>query len=67
MKRLLLIPLLLVACNGTPTPMPTVTPTVTPTGTPQSTLCALETKVTRLEYTVGELIVILKEFEEVGK
>ena len=53
---------LLLACNGTPTATPTVT--VTPRTTAER-VCALETKVTHLEWQVGTLLVILKEFEEV--
>jgi len=62
-KRILLIPLavLVMACDdGTPTVIPTVTPRTT-----AERVCALETRLARLEYTVGELLIILKEFEGV--
>jgi len=60
MRRLLLIPLLLVACNGTPTAVPTVTPCVTP-----ERVAVLETGVAKLEWQVGTLLVIFREFEGV--
>ena len=69
MKALsLLIPLaVLVACNGTPTAVPT--PTVIPVVTPEDDrrISAMETKLARLEWQVTTLLVILQEFEEVGK